>query len=95
MSVYFIANIHIHDDGEYEKYRKDVDEVFSRYRGEYLALDDAPVVLEGDWDYTRAVLIRFPDREALDAWYFSPEYQRILQHRLKGARCDTIVIEGN
>jgi uncharacterized protein (DUF1330 family) len=44
LSVYFIANIKIDDVKEYEKYLKGCDGVFAKYRGEYLAVDDRPVV---------------------------------------------------
>lgn len=33
MSVYFIANIRIHDEDEYHQYLESVDEVFSKYNG--------------------------------------------------------------
>ncbi len=94
MSVYFIANIRIHDQREYEEYLKDAGEAFEGSLGEYLAVDESPEVLEGGWDYTKAVLIRFPDRETLMRWYKSPAYRRILRHRLAAAECDTIIAHG-
>lgn len=54
-----------------------------------------PRVLEGRYPYTKTVLIEFPDREALEEWYFFPTYQEILKHRLAGADCDTILVECN
>jgi uncharacterized protein (DUF1330 family) len=50
--------------------------------------------MEGSWDYSRAVLIRFNSEEDFNAWYQSEEYQQILRHRLKAATCDTILIKG-
>ncbi len=94
MSVYFIAHIKVHDEQEYQKYLKGCDEVFSRYLGEYLAVDDHPELLEGSWDYSKAVMIRFPSKEDFYSWYHSVEYQELLQHRLKGAICDTILVDG-
>ena len=35
--------------------------------GKLLAVDEVPTVKEGDWPYTRTVLIEFPDAAALDA----------------------------
>ena len=91
MNAYFVANIKIHDEVEYQKYLNDVDSVFDKYNGRFLILDDKPKVLEGDWEYSRFVLIQFPDKESLEKWYYSEDYQRILKHRLAGAVCDTIV----
>lgn len=92
MSAYFIAYIEVNSEQEYEHYLKYTDEVFAGFNGEYLAVDERPEVLEGSWDYTKTVLIRFPDSEELKRWYYSPGYQRILKHRLAAVECDTIIV---
>jgi uncharacterized protein (DUF1330 family) len=94
MNHYFVAQIKINDKEEYSKYLQYVDEVFSRYKGEYLAVDESPAVLEGSWNYTKSVLIKFKSKEDFEAWYYSDDYQNILKHRLKGAKCDSILLEG-
>jgi uncharacterized protein (DUF1330 family) len=94
MSYYFIAQIRINDQAEYQKYIDGSGEVFKKYNGKYMAVDNEPVLLEGDWNYTRTVLIRFDSRDDFDAWYESDEYQKILRHRLKAADCDTILVKG-
>ncbi len=94
MSVYFVAQIKIHDEAEYGKYLQEADEVFRRFRGKYLAVDTNPTVLEGEWNHGRMVLIEFPDQAAFEEWYASPEYRRILKHRLNGATCDTVLVRG-
>jgi uncharacterized protein (DUF1330 family) len=94
MACYFMAQIRITDRDEYDRYLAGTDAVFAKYEGEYLAVDTAPTVLEGEWAYDRAVLIRFPDAAALRRWYESPEYQEILRHRLAGAKCLTLAVAG-
>ena len=94
MSCYFVANIKIHDNEEYQKYVDNVDEVFSKYKGKYLAVDDYPEIIEGTWKYTRAVIIEFETESDFNNWYNSKNYQDILKHRLNGADCDTILIKG-
>ena len=94
MTCYFLAQIRIDDLNEYRKYLDACDEVFARFNGTYLAVDSAPVVLEGTWDYSRTVIIAFPSEGDLHRWYCSDDYQRILKHRLAGARCDTLMVRG-
>jgi uncharacterized protein (DUF1330 family) len=94
MSCYVIAQIKINDSKEYQKYLDGSETVFSRYRGKYLAVDEAPLVLEGHWNYDRTVVIQFESRRDFEDWYTSEEYQRILRHRLRGAECDTILVQG-
>ena len=94
MPVYFIANIRMKDEAAYQPYLKDVNDTLARYSGAYLAVDDNPRVMEGEWPYTRLALVRFPDEETLNRWYYSDEYQAILHYRLDHAECDTIVVRG-
>ncbi|MDG5765940.1 DUF1330 domain-containing protein [Balneolales bacterium ANBcel1] len=94
MSCYFIAHISIYDNDEYQKYLDKAGAIFSKYRGEYLAVDNATEVLEGSREYDRTVLIRFDTIRDFDEWYRSEEYQEILKHRLKAARCDTVLVKG-
>jgi uncharacterized protein (DUF1330 family) len=94
MSYYFIANIRIHDSDEYQKYIKGSESVFMKFSGKYLAVDNRPELLEGQWNYSRSVIIEFPSKEEFNRWYLSPEYQGLLKHRLAAAECDTILVRG-
>ena len=94
MSCYFVAHIQINDTNEYQRYLDGTDAVFSRYNGKYLAVDANPEVLEGNWPSGRIVIIEFENKSELKNWYESPEYQSILQYRLIGAKCDTLLVHG-
>lgn len=67
MSVFFSATIRIHDPAGYEAYLAGTDEALAGTGGEVIAVDDAPMVLEGDPRRGRVVLIRFPDEAAFRA----------------------------
>jgi len=94
MSAYFIANIRITDEKLMKQYGVEIGDMVNRWGGEYLAIDNAPTVLEGKWPYSRLVLLRFPDETTLQKWYNSSEYEKVLKMRLDAAECDTIVIRG-
>lgn len=94
MPVYFNASIRIKDQEGYSKYLEKAGDIFRKYNGRYLAVDDDPVVLEGRWEYTRAVPIEFDTRENFEKWYHSADYREILRHRLASTECDTILLEG-
>jgi uncharacterized protein (DUF1330 family) len=94
MKHYFVAQIKINDPEEYEKYLENFDDIFSRFNGEYLAIDESPAILEGSWDYSKSVLVRFNSKKEFEEWYYSEDYQKILKHRLNSSKCDTILIEG-
>lgn len=93
MSVLIVAQIQIHDRGQYEKYQEGFLDVFARHAGELLVVSEDPVVVEGEWPYTRTVVLRFPSAEQARAWYESPEYQKIAQHRFAGATTNAVLVE--
>ena len=94
MPVYIVANIAIENQDEYAAYQAGFLEIFARYQGELLAVSDAPRVIEGDWPYTRAVILRFPSETEALRWYESPEYQALAQHRWRGSKGTIIAFEG-
>jgi len=81
MTVYCVALINITDRDRYDTYRKGFHEVFSRYSGKLVSVEEEPDVREGTWPYTRTVLMEFPDSASFDAWYNSPDYQTLARHR--------------
>ena len=94
MTVYAIATLEIHDRERYARYEDNFLEIFTNYNGTVLSVDEAPSTLEGEWPYTRTVLLSFPSRAELDAWYESDAYQAILEHRLAASTGNVVVING-
>ena len=94
MSSYFIALINIHDPARYEKYLAGFDEVFEKYEGEVISVEDNPRVLEGKWPAGRTVLIRFPNDQALRKWYESNEYQKLARHRQEASVASVAIVTG-
>ena len=94
MSKYMIAQINIHNREEYAKYEAGFVEIFARFKGKMLAVDEAPEPLEGEWSYTRTVLIEFPTHEDAMAWYKSDDYQKIASHRYAASDANLIIMSG-
>ena len=94
MSAYFIAQIRITDPDTYQRYLDGHDEIFARYAGEVLAVDERPTVLEGSWPYTRTVVIRFPSVAEARRWYDSPEYRELARFRQEASTANVILVEG-
>ncbi len=94
VAKYLIAQINIHDRNEYGRYEAGFVEIFSQYHPKMLAVDEAPESLEGEWSYTRTVLIEFPTDEDAMAWYQSPEYQKLAEHRFAASTANLVKISG-
>ena len=90
VTVYAIAQLKFTDRDAYDRYQAVFMEVFQRYSGTLLAADEAPRVIEGEWDRDKVVLMSFPDEGAFREWAESPDYQQISEDRRAGA--DTLVV---
>ncbi|BDI60021.1 DUF1330 domain-containing protein [Qipengyuania nanhaisediminis] len=94
MAVYMISRMTIHDRAEYGKYEARFMDVFEKFDGKVLSIDEEPQVIAGEWNATRLVLIEFPGKPQLFAWLTSPEYQEIGKHRDAGSTAEAIVVKG-
>jgi uncharacterized protein (DUF1330 family) len=94
VSSYFIALINIHDPVRYKKYLAGFDDVFEKFRGEVIAVEDNPRVLEGKWPAGRTVIIRFSDDQALRTWYESAEYQQLARYRKEASIASVAIVTG-
>ena len=91
---YLIAQIEITDRDTYAKYEAGFMEIFQRYKGKILSVDENIGVLEGDWPFTRTVLFEFPSREDALNWYNSEEYQLLAKHRFSASESNIIIVSG-
>ena len=94
MSVYMISRMTIHDRSEYDKYEERFMEIFEKFEGKLLSVDEEPQVVGGEWTATRSVLIEFPDKPKLFAWLTSPEYKEIGKFRDAGSTAEAIIVKG-
>ena len=94
MTHYLIAQINILDRETYTKYEAGFMQVFAKYDGSLLAVDEESKRLEGSWPYTRTVLISFPTAAQALAWYQSDDYQALAQHRFASSTANVCLIKG-
>ena len=94
MSVYIIAQLTIADRDRYAKYEEGFMGIFDKYEGDLLSVDEDPTVMEGEWAATRSVLIKFPSKEAAMAWWDSPEYQALAEHRRAASTINSFLVNG-
>lgn len=92
--VYMISRITIHDRAEYDKYEARFMDIFAKFDGKLLSVDEEPQDLSGKWTATRSVLMEFPDKPKLFAWLTSPEYQEIGKFRDAGSTSEAIIVKG-
>ena len=94
MAAYIVARFKIHDRSEYDRYSAGFADVFKKFDGKMLSVDEAPTVLSGSWEDTRSVIIEFPSKDSALAWMTSEEYQAIAKHRDAGSTANAILVNG-
>jgi uncharacterized protein (DUF1330 family) len=93
MSVYIIAQISITDREAYNRYQSRFMNVFKQFKGELLAADENPHIIEGDWDKGKIVLMKFPDQKSFEDWAYSDEYQEIVKDRYNGSEAVVLLVK--
>jgi uncharacterized protein (DUF1330 family) len=82
MPAYLVVEHIITDPAKFEEYRTKVGPMLAKHGGRYLTKGGSHRFPEGGhWAPERVVIIEFPDMQALDAWYNSPEYQPLIALR--------------
>ena len=94
MSGFAIFNIEIKKPDEYKEYIEKVKPIAEKFGGEYIVRGGETTIVEGNWTYSRTVVIKFPSYEKALEWYNSEEYQPVKQIRLDNAVSKGIIIKG-
>lgn len=97
MPAYLIAEHTITDATKFEEYRVKVGPLIAAHGGRYITKPGSHAVLEKEnavWQPQRVVIVEFPSREALEAWYNSAEYKPLIEIRRASAKDMLIVLDG-
>jgi uncharacterized protein (DUF1330 family) len=95
MSAYFVLQIEWTDDEARRSYIEGISGMIEKHGGRFLVSTTDLRTAEGKWRPGRLVVIQFPTRESLSAWYDSKEYRPFLALRLGHSRSDAVIVEGD
>ncbi len=91
---FVIFNIDVTNPEDYNEYINKVKPIVEKFGGEYIVRGGTNQVVEGNWQYSRTIVLKFPSYEKALEWYNSEEYQPIKQIRLDNAISNGIIIQG-
>ena len=94
MAAYVIVETDVTDPGQYEQYKTALPAAIAAGGGRFLVRGGELVVLEGDWQPPRLVMLEFEDLEAARRWYESEAYQEAKKLREGAARFRAVAVEG-
>ncbi len=93
-AAYLIAQLKVTNSENYKEYIEKVPKIIKKYGGEYLARGGEYTVVEGEDNYPRIIIIKFPSYEKALEWYHSEDYKPIKQIRLDNSEGTNIIIKG-
>ena len=91
---YVIAQLKIINPENYKEYIEKVTDIIKKFGGEYLARGGEHQVFEGEDNFPRIIILKFPSYEKALEWYNSEEYKPIKDIRLKNSVGSNIIIRG-
>ncbi len=94
MKAYCIVYMSAGESEALDQYRQQVSPTITAYGGKFIVRGGRFTTLEGEMPFERVVILEFPSRERAEAWYQSPEYQRILPLRLNSLQSQFVMVDG-
>jgi uncharacterized protein (DUF1330 family) len=74
MVAYFIVQVSVTDEAQFQKYREAVVPQIAKFGGKLVARRAEVQVFEGEHDTRPVVMFEFPSMDAINSWWNSPEY---------------------
>ena len=94
MPVYAIAQGKIEDREKFDQYVAQATPTLIEHQAKLLALDESPLIVEGEVAYPRTVVIEFESEQAFRRWYDSPGYTAARTLRQDAAQGTFILAKG-
>jgi uncharacterized protein (DUF1330 family) len=93
--TFVIVQIVINDRDGYHQYEIAGHlEIFDKFSGKLVGVDENVEIVEGSWPFTRTVLVEFPSKELTRAWYESDEYQAVVGLRHGSTTSNLVIVSG-
>jgi uncharacterized protein (DUF1330 family) len=93
--AYYVVEVNVRDLDRYKNdYASHVAATLAPYGGRYLAAGGRTESIEGAPPASRVSLVEFPSVDKAEAWYNSPEYDKIKPVRHAVATTRAFIVEG-
>ncbi|MEI5997919.1 DUF1330 domain-containing protein [Paraburkholderia bengalensis] len=92
--AYVVVDVEITDPEVYEQYRDIAYPVIEKFGGKYLVRGGVAEVREGDWTFSRLIIVEFGTMALAREWYESPEYQPAIDVIKRSTKRKLVIVEG-
>jgi uncharacterized protein (DUF1330 family) len=85
MSAYVVVQAKVKDAEKLAAYSQAAGPTIAEHQGELMLRAPVVEVMNGESDFERVIIVKFPDAEAARNWYSSEDYQALIPLREEGA----------
>lgn len=94
MPAYVIAMMSIHDAETYRKYTDRTPAIVKKHGGKFLTRGEDVTTLEGETYQDRMVILEFPSKQHVEAWFADPDYEAAMVFRGAASSMRMLLQEG-
>ena len=78
----------------YEEYMARVKPILEKFEAKFLVATDSPEVIEGERVVPRVIFLEFSSVEKAREFYYSPEYEDIIDFRFRSSSAHLYILDG-
>ncbi|MBT3139490.1 DUF1330 domain-containing protein [Ruegeria litorea] len=93
MPAYIVAMMSIHDADRYKQYTDKTPPLVKKHGGRFLTRGQDVSCFEGTSYDGRLVILEFPDRAHVKAWFADPEYCEAKAHRQAASKMNLLMLQ--
>ena len=93
MPAYVISTMSVHDADTYREYTDRTPPIVRKYGGKFLTRGEAFTCIEGN-DYDgRLVILEFPSKADVEAWFADPDSQEAMKFRHAASTMNYLLLQ--
>ena len=93
MPAYVISMMTINDPETYRKYTDKTPPIVEKYGGQFLTRGEEVSSIEGTPYNDRMVILEFPDKASIEAWFADPDYQEAMKFRHASSTMNMLLVQ--
>ena len=93
MPAYVVSMMTIHDPDVYRQYTDRTPPIVKKYGGRFLTRGEENTCVEGQPYDGRLVLLEFPSKADVEAWFADPEYEQAMAFRHASSTMNYLLLQ--
>lgn len=93
MPAYVVSMMTINDPETYKQYTDRTPQIVKKYGGKFLTRGEEITCVEGQQYDGRMVILEFPNKASVEAWFADPDYQEAMTFRHAASTMNYLLLQ--